>query len=134
MPENAPNSQIVDDLDYSPDHEWIRVEGMVATIGITDFAQSSLGDIVYVELPEMDDSATSGQSVCEIESTKSVSDIIAPLDGRVTEINSALAADPSVVNSDPYGSGWLFKLEITDQTQIGQLLDASAYRALIESS
>ncbi len=116
-----------DDLKYTEDHEWIRLEGDVATIGITDYAQDALGDVVYVELPEVGATTTAGEAVSEVESTKSVSDIIAPLAGTVTEVNEALGDDPAVLNTDPYGAGWMFKISVSDASPLDSLMDASAY-------
>lgn len=120
---------IPDDLKYSEDHEWVRVEGNIATIGITDFAQDALGDVVYVELPDVGATAASGEAISEVESTKSVSDIIAPVGGTVTEVNGALDDDPTPLNSDPYGAGWIFKVEMTDTAPLDSLMDAAAYGA-----
>lgn len=119
------------DLRYSSDHEWVRVDGTTITLGITDFAQDALGDVVYVELPDVGSSVTAGEAMCEVESTKSVSDIIAPVSGSVTEANEGLDDDPAVLNSDPYGAGWICKIEMSDASQIDGLMDAAAYEALI---
>lgn len=120
---------IPEDLKYSEDHEWVRVEGNIATIGITDFAQDALGDVVFVELPDVGATAAIGDAVSEVESTKSVSDIIAPVGGTVTEVNSALDDDPTALNSDPYGAGWIFKVEMGDTGSLDSLMDAAAYGA-----
>ncbi|MCU1390854.1 MAG: gcvH [Ilumatobacteraceae bacterium] len=123
---------VPDDLLYSTDHEWIRrVEGGVQ-IGITDYAQDALGDVVYVQVPTVGAAISAGDSFSEVESTKSVSDIYAPVSGTVTSVNEALAADPASVNSDPYGAGWLCVIELPADADLGQLLDAAAYRALTE--
>ena len=119
------------DLRYSREHEWVRLNGSVARIGITDFAQDSLGDVVFVQLPDVGLDAVAGASVSEIESTKSVSDVYVPLTGVVSAINDALAEQPELVNQDPYGTGWMFELEVSDVTEVDALLDAAAYRALI---
>jgi len=103
----------------------------VARIGITDFAQDSLGDVVFVQLPEVGLDAVAGASVSEIESTKSVSDVYVPLTGVVSAVNEALADQPELVNQDPYGTGWMFELEVSDVSEVDALLDAAAYRALI---
>jgi len=113
-------------LKYTAEHEWLR-EGSPATIGITDVAASALGDIVYLELPEVGAQVTAGDVIGEIESTKSVSELFSPVSGTVMEVNAAVAADPALVNSDPYGDGWLFRVEVTSA---GDLLDADAYAAL----
>jgi glycine cleavage system H protein len=119
------------DLRYSREHEWVRLNGSMARIGITDFAQDSLGDVVFVQLPDVGLDAVAGASVSEIESTKSVSDVYVPLTGVVTAINAALADQPELVNQDPYGTGWMFELEVSDVSEVDGLLDAAAYRALI---
>lgn len=118
-----------DDLRYSADHEWIRAEGNRQRVGITDYAQDALGDVVFVQLPEVGAEVTTGDSISEVESTKSVSDIYAPVTGTIVEVNEALEATPELLNSDPYGDGWIFVIESGDA---GGLLDAAAYRALIE--
>ncbi len=120
---------IPDDLKYSEDHEWVRVEGNVATVGITDYAQDALGDIVFVELPEVGAATKTGETLSEVESTKSVSDIFAPLTGTITEVNGALDGDPAVVNSDPYGAGWMFKVEMSNPEEVDALMTAEAYGA-----
>ncbi len=120
------------ELRYSTDHEWVRVEGNVATIGITDFAQDALGDVVFVEIPERGAGVTAGESFTEVESTKSVSDIYAPVTGSIAEVNDALESTPELLNSDPYGDGWLCKIEFSDAAELDGLLDADGYRALTE--
>ncbi|MCU1400813.1 MAG: gcvH [Acidimicrobiales bacterium] len=123
---------VPDDLLYSTDHEWIRrVEGGVQ-IGITDYAQDALGDVVYVQVPTVGAVIAAGDSFGEVESTKSVSDIYAPVSGTVTSVNEALAADPASVNSDPYGAGWLCVIDLPTDADLAQLLDAAAYRSLTE--
>lgn len=119
------------DLHYTTDHEWVRVDGTTLTLGITDYAQDALGDVVFVELPEVGASVASGEAMCEVESTKSVSDIISPVDGSITESNADLDNQPEVLNSDPYGAGWICRIEMTNTDQIADLLDAEAYEALI---
>jgi glycine cleavage system H protein len=121
------------DLRYSREHEWVRLNGSVARIGITDFAQDSLGDVVFVQLPDVGLDAVAGASVSEIESTKSVSDVYVPLTGVVTAVNVALAEQPELVNQDPYGTGWMFELEVSDVSEVDALLDAAAYRELISA-
>jgi len=119
---------IPEDLHYSSDHEWIRSTNSGSVrIGITDFAQNSLGDIVYVQLPELGTTVTSGDSIGEVESTKSVSDIFAPLAGTVTGRNDALDAAPETVNADPYGEGWMIEIQLDDPTELDGLLDAAGY-------
>jgi glycine cleavage system H protein len=125
-------TSIPDDLRYTAEHEWVRLDGNVATVGITDFAQDSLGDVVFVQLPDVGASVDAAGAVCEVESTKSVSDIYAPLAGTVTDANHALDDTPELVNRDPYGDGWIFKLELSDTAAVDGLLDAAAYRAVIE--
>jgi glycine cleavage system H protein len=120
------------ELRYSPDHEWVRVEDGRARTGITDYAQDALGDVVFVDLPEVGSSVEKGAQVSEVESTKSVSEIYAPIGGTVVEVNAELADNPEKLNEDPYGDGWIFIIEPDDETQLGELLDAEGYRALIE--
>jgi glycine cleavage system H protein len=122
-----------EDLRYSREHEWVRLTANVARVGITDFAQDSLGDVVFVQLPDVGLDAIAGASVSEIESTKSVSDVYVPLTGVVSAVNDALTEQPELVNQDPYGSGWMFELELTDPGEVDALLDAAAYRALISA-
>lgn len=121
-----------EELKYSKDHEWVRVDGNIATVGITDYAQDSLGDIVFVELPDVGAATTGGETLSEVESTKSVSDIFAPLTGTVTEVNNALDDDPTLVNSDPYGAGWMFKVEMSNPAELDELWDAAGYAAFTE--
>jgi glycine cleavage system H protein len=122
-------SQIPDDLHYTAEHEWVRqIEGATTVrVGITDHAQQALGDIVFVSLPEPGSAVTAGSACGEVESTKSVSDVYAPLTGTVTARNDTLADQPETVNSDPYGDGWLFELEPGDESELGSLLDAAGY-------
>jgi glycine cleavage system H protein len=124
---------VPDDLRYSREHEWVRLAGRLARVGITDFAQDSLGDVVFVQLPDVGLDAVAGASVSEIESTKSVSDVYVPLTGVVSAVNVALGEQPELVNQDPYGAGWMFELEVSDAGEFGTLLDAAAYRALISA-
>jgi glycine cleavage system H protein len=119
-------------LRYSAEHEWVRVEGARATAGITDFAQDALGDVVYVNLPEDGVAVVKAAGCAEVESTKSVSDIYAPVTGTVVAVNDTLDRAPEQINQDPYGSGWLFTIEMTDPTELDALLDAAAYRTLVE--
>lgn len=118
------------DLRYSSDHEWVSVSGNRARIGITDYAQDALGDVVYVQPPSVGSSVTAGSSVGEVESTKSVSDVYAPVSGTVVAVNEALSSSPELLNQDPYGAGWLFEVELSDPAQVDALLDAAAYAAL----
>ncbi|MEW5994799.1 MAG: glycine cleavage system protein GcvH [Candidatus Zixiibacteriota bacterium] len=119
------------ELKYTKQHEWVRIEGNIATIGITDYAQGELGDIVYVELPGVGDSVTHKQPFGTIEAVKAVSELFSPVTGRVVEVNAALEDAPMVINSDPYGDGWMIKVELSDPAQLGQLLDAVGYRSEI---
>ena len=121
------------DTRYSEDHEWIRVEGDVATVGITDYAQEQLGDIVFVELPDAGRGLEQGKEAAVIESVKAASEINAPLDGEVTESNSALADEPGLANSDPMGAGWFFKMKIADAGQLDKLMDEAAYKAHVDA-
>jgi glycine cleavage system H protein len=114
------------------DHEWVRVEGATATIGITDYAQDALGDVVFVEMPDADVAVAAGESFSEVESTKSVSDIYAPITGSISEVNAELESQPELLNSDPYGAGWICRIEISDPSELDGLMDAEAYRALTE--
>jgi glycine cleavage system H protein len=122
-----------DDLRYSAEHEWVRVDGTIAEVGITDFAQDNLGDIVYVQLPEIGATLVRDAACSEVESTKSVSDIYAPVSGTVVEVNEALTTTPELINSDPYGAGWMFRVELSDAAEVDTLMDAAAYQALVAS-
>ncbi len=121
-------SDIPADLHYTSDHEWVRTNGSLLTVGITAYAADALGDVVYVDHPAVGSSVTAGAIVGEVESTKSVGEIFAPVSGTVTETNQAVVDDPELINRDPYGEGWLFTVETTEQPE---LMDANAYRALI---
>ena len=124
--------QTPDDLKYTETHEWIRSEGEIATVGITDFAQDSLGDIVFLELPEPGTIFQQGETVGVVESVKTVSDIMAPVSGEIKEVNSGLEASPESVNKDPYGKGWLFKISLANTDEITSLLSSSDYAAKVE--
>ena len=124
--------QIPDDLRYSTDHEWIRVDGGKVTIGITDYAQDALGDVVFVDLPEVGAAVEASASISEVESTKSVSDIYAPVSGTIAEGNADLGDAPERLNEDPYGEGWICVIELTDPSQVDKLLTAADYRELVE--
>jgi len=119
------------DLKYAASHEWLRVEGDIATIGITDHAQHELTDVVFVELPPVGKRVEAGGECAVVESVKTASDVYAPVSGEVVAVNQAVVADPSLVNSDPYGAGWFYRLKLARPDQLGGLLDAAAYRALI---
>ena len=121
-----------DDLRYTREHEWVRTEGDTLRIGITDFAQDALGDIVFVSLPEAGTTVEAGQSLGEVESTKSVSDVYAPLAGTVVRRNEALDDQPELINSDPYGEGWMIELRPDDPSAVDGLLDAASYQKLAE--
>ncbi len=120
-----------EDLMYTAEHEWVRREGEGVVVGITDYAQRQLGDIVYVSLPQAGDTIAPGTSIGELESTKSVSDLFAPVPGVVTERNEQLDATPELVNSDPYGEGWLIKVRLDDENVLDTLLDAGTYRSSV---
>ena len=124
---------IPDELRYSTDHEWIRRDGDTVTIGITEYAQDALGDVVFVELPDMGTSVSAGESFSEVESTKSVSDIYAPVSGSVSEVNGELEGEPELLNNDPYGRGWICRITMSDPSELDALMDAGAYRSLTES-
>jgi glycine cleavage system H protein len=120
-------------LYFTKEHEWIRLEGDTATVGITDFAQAQLGDIVFVEVPEAGRQVTQGGDAAVVESVKAASDVYAPVSGEVVEGNQALADDPSLVNSDPEGEGWFFKIRLSDDGQLSGLMDAEQYKAFCDS-
>jgi len=116
---------------YSKDHEWIEVKGDVATVGITDYAQSELGDVVFVELPAAGAAVSAGKTFGSVESVKAVSEIYAPASGTVTEANAALVKGPEAINTDPHGAGWLIKIKLSNAAELGSLMDAGAYEAFI---
>ena len=122
---------VPDNLRYNSSHEWLLLEGDTATVGITDHAQAELTDVVYVELPAVGRSVDAGDPSAVVESVKAASDIYAPVGGEIIEINPAVEADPALVNTDPYGKGWLFKLRVKNPADAASLLDAAAYAALI---
>ena len=121
-------------LKYSKDHEWVRVEGDVVVVGITNFAQEQLGDVVYVELPEVGRSVTANEQIAVVESVKAASEVYAPVAGEVVEVNAALADEPGKVNADPLGEGWFFKLRLADAGQLDGLMDEAAYRDFAAAS
>lgn len=121
-----------EDLRYSSDHEWARLEGGKVRVGITDYAQDALGDVVYVEVPEVGTTADRGGKVSEVESTKSVSDIYSPIAGTIVAVNDELNDAPERLNDDPYGEGWIFVIEPADATELDELLGVDAYRKLVE--
>jgi glycine cleavage system H protein len=121
-----------DQLRYTKEHEWVAVDGARSRVGITDFAQDALGDVVFVQLPDVGANVSAKSSIAEVESTKSVSDIYAPVSGTVAEVNAGLESTPEQLNQDPYGDGWMFVIEMSDTSQVDSLLDAAAYRRLVE--
>ena len=123
---------IPENLKYTSDHEWVMIEGERAKVGITDYAQDALGDVVFVDIPELGKRVTVGETVTEVESTKSVSDIYAPLEGEIIEINQELDDSPELLNGDPYGEGWIFILKLSETTSTESLLSAKDYRELVE--
>lgn len=118
---------IPEDLKFTKDHEWVKVEGNIATVGITDFAQSELGDIVFVEVETIDESLDAEEVFGSVEAVKTVSDLFMPITGKVIELNEKVEESPEIVNSDPYGEGWIIKIEIQDSAELEELLDANAY-------
>ncbi len=116
-------------IKYTEDHEWVRVEGDIATVGITEHAQDALGDVVFVELPEVGKSYAQKDTAGVVESVKAAADVYMPVSGEVVEVNQALADDPSLANSDPMGAGWFFKLKLSDAAQVAALMDEAAYKA-----
>jgi len=120
-------ANIPDDLHYSKDHEWVRVEGNVAVVGITDYAQDSLGDVVYVELPKVGDDFAANESFGSVESVKAVSEVFSPLSGEVVGINESLADEPEKVNTDPYGEGWMIRVEMSKPGEVDSMLTAAEY-------
>ena len=118
-------------LKFTKDHEWLRIEGAIATVGITQHAQEQLGDLVFVELPAPGRSLEQGAATAVVESVKAASDVYAPISGEVTEVNQSIVDEPNLVNSDPMGNGWFFKMKISDPSQIETLMDESAYQALV---
>jgi glycine cleavage system H protein len=120
-----------EELKYTEEHEWARIEGDRAVVGITHYAQDALGDIVYVDIPPVGTTVTAGETFGEVESTKSVSDIYSPLSGTIAERNEQLDKSPEIINSDPYGEGWLVALTITDASEADRLMDAGAYRDMV---
>lgn len=128
------SSEIPDDLRYTPEHEWVRTGGDTVRVGITHFAQDSLGDIVYVQLPEPGSAIVAGEPIGEVESTKSVSDLYAPMSGTVAARNESLDGTPELVNNDPYGEGWMLEITPADPSKLGELLDASGYRSVTDQA
>lgn len=125
-------SEVPEELRYTKEHEWIRAEGDLVVIGVTDYAQNALTDVVWVELPELGAVVGSMDSFASVESVKSVSEIYAPISGEVIEINEVLEDSPELINEDPYGKGWICKMSISDNSELASLLDGTTYRGLIE--
>ena len=123
--------KIVDGLMYTKKHEWVRQEGNIAVVGLSDYAQDKLGEIVFVELPDVGTEVEAGKSSAVIESVKAVADLYAPLDGKVVEVNEDLLDQPEVINADPYGAGWVYKIEVKDESQLGLLMDRVAYEKFV---
>ena len=124
--------KILEDRLYSKDHEWVLVSGSTARVGITDYAQDALGDVVFVQLPNVGEKFSVGSACCEVESTKSVSDIYVPIEGSISLTNEKLSEAPGLINSDPYGEGWIFELSLESSVSTKSLIDADEYRQLIE--
>jgi glycine cleavage system H protein len=122
-----------DDLLYHAEHDWVRLDGETATFGITWFAQEALGEVVFFDPPEVGSTVTAGEPYAEVESVKAVSDVIAPLSGEITEVNTALGDGPEAINSDPYGEGWMVKVKLSDPSERESLLDAAAYTSQLDS-
>ena len=121
------------DLKYTEDHEWIRVEGDVIVVGVTDFAQGELGDVVFVEIETEGETLDKGETFGTVEAVKTVSDLFMPVGGEVTEFNEALADEPELVNKDPYGKGWMIKIKVADTTELDALISADAYQKILEA-
>jgi glycine cleavage system H protein len=121
-----------DDLKYHPEHDWARIDGDIATFGITWYAQDSLGEVVFFEAPKVGAQVSKDESYAEVESVKAVSDVIAPLSGEITEVNEELGSTPETINEDPYGSGWLVRVRLSDPSEVDDLLDAAAYEASLK--
>ena len=119
------------DLKYTEDHEWVRVNGKIAEVGVTDHAQSELGDIVYIDIPDFDAKVTAGETVGTIEAVKTVADMFAPVSGKIVEVNTALNDAPETVNQDPYGAGWIVKIEMSNPAELDKLMDADTYSATL---
>jgi glycine cleavage system H protein len=128
----AADESYPDDLRYHPEHDWARIDGDIATLGITWYAQDALGEIVHYEPPPEGGSLAKDESYGEVESVKAVSDVISPLSGEVAEVNQKVVEEPETINEDPYGEGWLVKIRLSDTAEVDELLDAGAYRQLLE--
>lgn len=121
------------DTKFSKDHEWVRLEGGIATVGITDHAQNALGDVVFVDLPEVGREVTAGESIAVVESVKAASDVYAPVGGRIVEVNAALGDNPGTINAAPTTDGWFFRIEATDVGEVAALMDEAAYAAYVDT-
>ncbi len=121
-----------EDLKYSKDHTWVRMEDDEGTVGITDYAQESLGDIVYVDVPEEDDDVEAGEEVAEVESTKATSSVLSPVSGTVIEVNEDIEDSPDTINEDPYGDGWIVRIKLSNPSELKGLMDADAYQTFVE--
>ena len=124
-------SKLIEGLKYSETHEWVKVEGDIATVGVTDFAQSEIGDITYVDMPEVDDEVSKDEEFCALESVKASSDLVCPVSGTVVENNAALEDAPELINQDPY-ENWIIKVKMSDPSELDALMDAAAYKAMTE--
>ncbi len=124
---------VPEELSFTDQHEWARVEGNTATVGISDFAQNALGDVTFIELPAVGQNLDKGDEACAIESAKAAASIYAPLSGKVTAVNSELEDDPGTINSDPYAQGWIYKIELTDPSQIDAMMNAAKYEEFLTS-
>lgn len=124
--------KIPEDLKYTEEHEWVKVEGEIGIVGITDFAQSELSDIVYVELPEVGKNIKKGEVIATVEAVKTVADVYSPISGEIVEVNEKLKDEPSIINNDPYGEGWIAKIKMENPEEVNGLLDHTAYKKLIE--
>ena len=124
---------VPDNLKYTDHDEWVRVEGNIAVIGITDFAQGELGELVHVEMPEVGDELDAGDAVCEVEAVKAVAEVYTPVAGKVVEVNEALDGSEETINNDPYGEGWIVKIEMSDTAGLDSMLDAAAYQSKLDS-
>jgi glycine cleavage system H protein len=129
-----PEETYPEDLRYHAEHDWARIDGEVATFGVTWYAQDALGEVVFYEPPEVGKDVKKDEAYAEVESVKAVSDVYAPLSGEVTEVNPAITENPEKINQDPYGEGWMVKVKLSDPSEADQLMDAAAYKALLEDS
>jgi len=126
--------KVLDNLRYTQDHEWLRIENGIAVVGVTDFAQSELGEIVFIEIETENEELEKGETFGTVETVKTVSDLFMPVAGQVIEVNPALANEPELVNKDPYGKGWMIKIDMSNESQVDELLSADEYRKMIETA